>query len=301
MTSQAITILTGPTASGKTAAALKIAADTDGVIVNADSMQVYKDLPILTAHPNAEERAAAPHRLYGILDASERTTAADWCRRASAEIAAILDAGQHPVLVGGSGLYIKSLIEGLSPIPDVDPDIRVDLEAQAHEEGLAAIRGQLMMHDADSFTRLEDNDTQRNLYALGVFLSSGKPLSYWQSLPRLSPPADWSFTIKLMLPEREALYAKIEKRFDMMIEDGALDEVAALASRIDQGEVASDAAIIVAHGFRALRDHLNGKISLDDAKDIGVLDTRHYAKRQFTWARHQYKVGGNVQNVEQMA
>src|SRR5690606_13100110 len=223
-------VVTGPTASGKSAAALRIATAFGGTVINADSMQVYRELRILTARPTPEEEAAAPHRLYGVLSAAEACSAGRWRGWAVREIAAASATGSLPVVVGGTGLYLKALLEGLAPIPDTPAEVRERVRSRLREQGAAALFAELAERDPPTAERISPSDTQRILRGLEVLEATGEPLSVWQ---RRSPRADAREirTLALVLaPPREAVYAACDARFDRMLEAGALDEVARLAA-----------------------------------------------------------------------
>jgi len=268
----------GPTASGKSALALALAERLGGEIVNADSMQVYRDFRILTARPSAEEEARAPHHLYGHVDAAQLYSTGRWLTDALAAIAAIHARGRTPILVGGTGLYFNELTEGLADIPAADPETRAALRERAAREGAPALHAELTARDPTTAARLEPNDAPRILRALEVLKTTGESISalHANTKPALAAH-EWKGLA--LTPERDALYAAINARFDTMLAAGALDEVRAFAAR------ALDPALpaMKAHGAPALMAHLNGEISLADAAESGKRDTRRYAKRQFTW------------------
>jgi tRNA dimethylallyltransferase len=293
-----IKVIAGPTASGKSAYAIEIAKECNGVIINADSMQLYKDLPILTAQPSEEEQAQVPHKLYGVLDGSDRSDAMRWVGMAKAEIETCFENGQTPILVGGTGFYLKALMEGLSPLPEVPIEVRRFTTKLQETTGNPAFHALLKAKDPETAEKLDPYNTQRLIHAWEVLEATGKPLSYWQSLPKNAPSKDWAFEVLILIPDREKLYSNIEKRFDMMLNNNVMDEVRALTRRVENGAVEEDANIIIAHGFRALRDYHLGNKTLEEARDIGVIDTRHYAKRQFTWFRNQVKSAPNLESIE---
>lgn len=284
-----VTILCGPTASGKSALALELAARENGVIINADSMQLYDALPLLSARPGADDLNAAPHRLYGCLPVHEKSSAQRWRDWALDEIDAAIKAGQHPILVGGTGLYIKALCEGFSPIPDVPPDIRTRGVAMQRELGNPAFHAALAQRDPVMAARLNPNDTQRLIRAWEVLEASGQSLAHWQAQAPTPPPGDFHFTVRILTPERDWLYARCDRRFDMMMAMGALDEVASGMAVLDD-----DMPITHALGYRPLRDHLKGLLSLEDAITAAKAETRQYAKRQDTWFRHQVRESARV-------
>jgi tRNA dimethylallyltransferase len=289
-----ITIIIGPTASGKSALALERAKNENAAIINADAMQCYDALPILTAQPAPDERAGIPHRLYGVLPATERLTAAGWVDLAAKEIQAAFDAGKKPYLVGGTGLYLKALIEGLSPMPDIPDEVRTALRAREKAQGLAALYADLKKNDPLMAARLKPGDTQRILRAMEVLEATGESLAAWQEAPPRKPHDGWQFHVVQLNPPREILEAKIRARLSAMLKNNVMDEVKTLSDRIDSGAVPEDAPIIVAHGFRHLRAALKGQKKLEDAIEATAIETRQYTKRQRTWLRHQIRADETI-------
>ncbi|MEA2900013.1 MAG: tRNA dimethylallyltransferase [Bradyrhizobium sp.] len=283
MKNPAAVLIAGPTASGKSALALALAEATGGVIINADSMQVYRDLRIITARPAPQEEAVVPHRLYGHVDAAVNFSAGAWVADAAKVLAEARAQNRLPVFVGGSGLYFKALTRGLSAVPPIPPDVREDVRARLQRDGVEALHAALMQRDPASAERLKPRDKIRIARALEVVEATGRSLTDWHrdGLPPLLPPG--TFAAVFLAPERDQLYARIDARFDAMLKAGALDEVAALASR----KLDPLLPAMKAHGVPALIRHLNGEITREQAAVIGRADTRHYAKRQFTWFRHQ--------------
>jgi tRNA dimethylallyltransferase len=281
-TGQAV-LIAGPTASGKSALALELAQATGGVIINADSMQVYRDLRIITARPTAPEEARAPHRLYGHVDAAVNFSAGSWVLDATAALGEARAQRRLAIFVGGSGLYFKALTRGLSAVPPVPAEIRDGVRARLESSGVEALHAELARVDPDTAERLKPRDRTRIARALEVIEATGRSLSDWhrEGLPPLLPPD--TFRAVFLAPERDALYARIDARFEAMLEAGALDEVEALAAR----RLDPLLPAMKAHGVPALIRHLNGEITREQAAEIGRADTRHYAKRQFTWFRHQ--------------
>lgn len=275
-------LIAGPTASGKTALAIDVARAVGGVVVNADSMQVYRDLEILTARPSPEEQAGLEHRLLGTVDAAENFSVGRWL----AAVADICARESRPlVFCGGTGLYFTALTQGLSDIPLVPEAVRAATRAEL--AGLAPHAMWARLHAVDSVTaaRLRPSDPQRVTRALEVFRATGRGLATYQDARRPPPLAPGTWRGVFLAAERDALYARIDRRFTAMIEAGALDEVRALAARrLDPALPA-----MRAHGVPGLIAHLAGEMSLEAAIAKGQSDTRHYAKRQFTWARHQLK------------
>ncbi len=276
-------LIAGPTASGKSALALALAERRGGVVINADSMQVYRDLRIITARPTPAEEARAPHRLYGHVDAAENYSVGRWCADAQAALAEAAQAKRVPILVGGTGLYFRALTRGLAAIPPVDPDIRARLRERLAAQGVEALHAELSACDPVTAARLMPRDRSRILRALEVFQATGRALADWHraGLPAILDPAQ---AVKIFLnPPREELKRRIEARFDAMLAAGALDEVRALDAR----NLPDHLPAMKAHGVPWLRRHLRGEISLDQAAAGGKMDTRRYTKRQATWFRNQ--------------
>ena len=276
-----VIIIAGPTASGKSALALELAASFGGTIINADSMQIYRDLRILTAQPDATATARAPHRLYGILDAAERGSVGCWRELALAEIAAAHRAGRLPIVVGGTGLYLRALQHGLAEVPPIPAAVLAEAAALFAAEGGAAFRERLRVLDPEGAQRLPPGDRQRLVRAFAVVRATGMPLAEWQG--RGGGGAPYRFLALLLMPPRRALYAACDTRLQAMIAAGALDEVAALAAR----GLAPDPPAMKALGVPDLLRHLRGEIALEAALALAQQATRRYAKRQTTWFRHQ--------------
>ncbi len=276
-------LIAGPTASGKSALALELAQRTGGVVINTDSMQVYRDLRIITARPSAGEEALVPHRLYGHVDAGVNFSAGAWVADAADVLGEARAQGRLPIFIGGSGLYFKALTRGLSAVPPIPADVRDAVRARLERHGVEAMHAELAARDPVSAERLKPRDRTRIARALEVVEATGRPLPDWHrdGLPPLLPPG--AFHALFLAPERERLYARIDARFGTMLDAGALDEVAALAARgLDPLLPA-----MKAHGVPGLIRHLKGELTRQEAAEIGRADTRHYAKRQFTWFRHQ--------------
>jgi tRNA dimethylallyltransferase len=283
VTSNKAVLIAGPTASGKSALALELAQKTGGVVINTDSMQVYRDLRVLTARPTPKEESAVPHRLYGYVDASVNFSAGAWVADAARVLTGARAQNRLPIFAGGSGLYFKALTRGLSAVPPIPPEIRESVRARLDCDGVEALHAELARHDAVSAERLKPRDRTRIARALEVVEATGRSLTDWhrEGLPPILPPGE--FTALFLSAEREALYARIDARFDAMLMAGALEEVAVLAAR----NLDPLLPAMKAHGVPALIRHLRGELTLEEAAIIGRADTRHYAKRQFTWFRHQ--------------
>jgi tRNA dimethylallyltransferase len=276
-------LIAGPTAGGKSALALALAEAHGGVVINTDSMQVYRDLRVLTARPTPEEEARAPHRLYGHVDAAINFSAGAWVADAAKVLAEARAKDRLPIFAGGSGLYFKALTRGLSAVPPIPPDVREQVRARLDQDGVEALHALLMQCDPASAERLKPRDRSRIARALEVVEATGRSLTDWHrdGLPPLLPPG--TFSAVFLSPERDELYARIDARFGAMLKVGALAEVAALASR----KLDPLLPAMKAHGVPALIRHFDGELTLEKAAVIGRADTRHYAKRQFTWFRHQ--------------
>ncbi len=285
-----VLVVAGPTASGKSAIALALAEDLRGVIINADSMQIYRELEILTARPGAADLARVPHRLYGILAGTERCSAGRWRDLALEAIQAARAAGRLPILTGGTGLYLRSLQEGLAAIPPIDAAVRAAATARHGALGPEAFHREVAERDPAAAARLHPNDSQRLIRAWEVVEATGRPLSDWQDSPDQAP-APCRFLNIVLQPPRADLYARCDARFDAMLTAGALAEVEALlALRLDPS-----LPVMKSLGVPDLARHLAGEVSLAEAKEAAQQHTRRYAKRQLTWLRHQ--VLGNDPNA----
>jgi tRNA dimethylallyltransferase len=274
-------LIAGPTASGKSALALSLAETLGGTVINADSMQVYGDLRVITARPTPAEEARAPHRLYGHVDAAENYSVGRWCVDTRAALAEAEQAGRRPILVGGTGLYFKALTRGLAAVPPIPAELRASVRERLKSEGVAALHADLARLDPASAERLMAGDRARVTRALEVVLATGRSLTDWHR-EGLPPSIDAAEVIKIFLNvERAELYRRIDARFDAMLASGALDEVKALAAR--QLDPALPA--MKAHGVPWLLRHLEGEIALAEAAEGGKRDTRRYTKRQATWFR----------------
>ncbi|WP_135465963.1 tRNA (adenosine(37)-N6)-dimethylallyltransferase MiaA [Crenalkalicoccus roseus] len=275
-------LLAGPTASGKSALALALARRLGGTIINADSMQIYRELRVLTARPTPEEEAAVPHRLYGVRPAAEAGSVAWWREAALAEMAAARAAGRLPILAGGTGLYFLSLTEGLSAIPPVPPAARAEARALLAALGAPALHARLAAADPETAAMLRPTDGQRLARAFEVWRGTGRGLAAWQREGARTGPAPWRFAAILLDPPREALRAAIAARFDAMLAAGAVEEVRALLA------LGLDPALpaMRAHGVPELAAHLAGRMTLGEARRRAILNTGRYTKRQATWFRH---------------
>jgi tRNA dimethylallyltransferase len=276
-------LIAGPTASGKSALALDLAEVAGGTVINTDSMQVYRDLRVLTARPTEGEEARVPHRLYGHVDAAVNYSAGAWVNDAAAVLAEVQASGRLPIFTGGTGLYFKALTRGLSNVPPVPDAVREAIRQKLEQDGPEALHEELAKRDPEAAQRLKPRDRVRIARALEVVEATGRPLAEWHAhgLPPLLPPQG---VVSLFLaPDRKEVYERIDQRFESMMNRGALEEARALGHRgLDPLLPA-----MKAHGVPALIRHLAGDLSREEAIAIGQIDTRHYAKRQFTWFRHQ--------------
>ncbi len=278
---ESVTLIAGPTASGKSALAARIAAERGGIVVNADSMQVYRELRILTARPTEAEEAVVPHRLYGFRPAAEPYSVAEWLKDLAPLLAAAREGGPPLVIVGGTGLYFKALLEGLSPVPDIPEDIRSQWRAEAAAKDSAELHAILRERDPAMAARLAPSDPQRIVRALEVLEATGRSLLDWQQVQGEALLGEGEAELLFVSPPRETLYARCDTRLDQMIEAGALDEVRQLAAlELDPG-----LPVMRALGVRPLLAHVQGMLALDAAIAAAKTETRRYAKRQLTWAR----------------
>lgn len=275
-------VIAGPTASGKSALASALAEQFDGVVINADSMQIYRGVPILTAQPTAEEQARLPHRLYGQFVPDQLCSAGIWRALAAEACQGAWGIGKLPVVVGGTGLYLRTLVEGISPIPDIPDDVREASRALFAELGNAHFYEKLQQRDPVMAERLDPGNSQRLVRAWEVIEATGRSLAEWQADPREGGLDADSATL-LLHPPRDALYANCDRRLEVMLEAGALDEVTALV------KLGLDPALPVmkALGVAEFSAHLRGDLPLDQALALAQQSTRRYAKRQTTWFRHQ--------------
>ncbi|KYK47546.1 tRNA (adenosine(37)-N6)-dimethylallyltransferase MiaA [Bradyrhizobium diversitatis] len=276
-------LIAGPTASGKSALVLELALATGGIVINADSMQVYRDLRIITARPTAADEALVPHRLYGHVDAAVNFSAGAWVSDAAKALDEARAQGRLPIFVGGTGLYFKALTAGLSVVPPIPAEVREDVRGRLERNGVEALHAELARRDVAAAERLNLRDRTRIARALEVIEATGRSLLDWhrEGQPPLLPKD--RFRAVFLAPERDELYARIDARFDAMLGAGALREVERLAAR----HLDPLLPAMKAHGVPALIRHLRGELGLEEAASIGRADTRHYAKRQFTWFRHQ--------------
>jgi tRNA dimethylallyltransferase len=274
-----LAVIAGPTASGKSALALALAQQIGGVIVNADSAQVYRDLRVLSAAPTDEDLRRAEHRLYGVQDGALPCSAADWAAMAAREIAELHADGRVPILVGGTGLYLRTLLDGIAPVPAIDPVVRTRVRETMVDENHAKLRAL----DPAAAARLKPNDSARINRALEVILSTGRTLAEWQKERESGIGDRVELRAIILLPPRKWLYARCDERFARMIEEGAVTEVEALLGR----KLNPNLPVMRAIGVRQISSYLLDEHSLDEAVMAGQQATRRYAKRQYTWFAHQ--------------
>jgi tRNA dimethylallyltransferase len=276
-------LLAGPTASGKSARAIALARELNGVVINADSMAVYQDLPILSARPTPEEAADAPHLLFGHIGAERNYSVGQWLADARSALKEAAVMGRLPIFVGGTGMYFKALLQGLSNIPAVPDEVRARVRAEASGLSAAELHEKLLAVDTETAAKLRPTDPQRILRALEIFEAAGAPLAHFQGAREAPALEAARCRCVFLAPEREALYRRIDERFDKMMEAGALEEVRHLAARgLDPALPAMRAV-----GVPGLMAFLRGECSLAAAVEKGKRDSRQYAKRQFTFARTQ--------------
>lgn len=276
-----VALIAGPTASGKSdlAVGLAKALAQPAVVINADSAQVYSDLRVLSARPSEAEMQGVPHRLFGAWDGADACSAADWAAAARQEITAAHETGAIPILVGGTGLYVRTLLDGIAPIPDIDPAIRKEVRGLATADAHCALQSE----DPERAAKLNPSDSQRIARALEVVRSTGRTLGAWQEYREGGIGSQTSLAPLVLLPERETIYARCDARFEAMLDQGAVGEVEALLDRA----LSPDLPVMRAIGVPEIAGWLRGEWSREEAIARGQQATRNYAKRQFTWLRHQ--------------
>jgi tRNA dimethylallyltransferase len=277
-----VLLIHGPTASGKSALALRVAGAIGGELVNADALQLYSDLTALSARPTPEEMSGVPHHLFGVADGADGWSVGRWARAAGPVIDEIVARGRTAVVVGGTGLYFKALTEGLADIPPTPAAVRVGVGKTFDTLGEARFRELLASVDPVAEARIAPGDRMRLSRAMEVLEATGRPLTAWQAKTATALPAD-AWRAVVIEPERDRLYARCDARFETMLERGALDEVRALIAR----GLDPDLPVMKAVGVRELAAHLRGEISLAQAAELARRETRRYAKRQLTWLRNQ--------------
>lgn len=278
-----VLIIAGPTASGKSSLAIAAAQALNGVVLNCDSMQIYKDIPIIAATPNAWEKAQVEHRLFEFYDVTKRGNVVEWLELCVAEIQKLWTEGRLPVVVGGTGMYIDALINGITPIPEVKPEVRQNLRMRLQNEGLIRLYAELKEKDAEIAQKLSPNDKTRIVRALEIIETTGKKVSEWYKTPLIKKLPEADFTVVKIVPSIEVIEQRCRERLDKMVELGALDEIAELVRRgIDETLPAMKAL-----GVPELSRVVKGEMLLDKALELAKLHTRQYAKRQRTWLRNK--------------
>ena len=274
-----LALIAGPTASGKSALALALAEVENGIVINADSAQIYRDLPVLSAAPTDADRTRAEHRLYGVRDGALPCSAADWAELGRGEIARAHGLGRLPVLAGGTGLYLRTLLDGIAPVPPIDPEVRQSVRSNPVETN----RAELARLDPEAAARLSPGDTTRIARALEVAKSTGKTIKQWQSERQGGIASEISLRPLILLPPRDWLYARCDARFAAMLEQGAIAEVEELLAR----DLDPDLPVMRAIGVPEIAAFLRGETDREAMIAAGQRSTRRYAKRQYTWFAHQ--------------
>ncbi|MCZ6839415.1 MAG: tRNA (adenosine(37)-N6)-dimethylallyltransferase MiaA [Alphaproteobacteria bacterium] len=285
MSDAPVIVIGGPTASGKSGLALAIAERLNGAVINGDAIQVYRDLRLLTARPGEADERRAAHHLYGFLDATQACSAGRWQALALAEIDAVRAAGKRAIVVGGTGLYLRALTEGIAPIPDIPADVRAKVRARYAEIGDTEFYAELVVHDPVMAARLDPADGQRIMRAREVLEATGRSLAQWQDAPLVAPALD--FTMIVLTPPRAEIYAACDARLAAMVSSGALEEVGALMTRAASEKLDPGLPVLKAVGYAELAAHLAGFTTLEAAVAAAQQQTRRYAKRQMTWFRNQ--------------
>ena len=278
-----VLIIAGPTASGKSVLAIAVARAFGGVILNCDSMQIYKDIPIIAATPSAEEKQQAEHRLFELYDVEKRGNVVEWLDLCAAEIKKLWAQNRLPVVVGGTGMYIDALLHGITPIPEVKPEVRQNLRERLQNDGLTRLYIELKAKDAEIAAKLSPNDKTRIVRALEIIETTGKKVSEWYKVPLIQRLPEANFTVVKIVPEIDVIEQRCRARLDIMVEAGALDEIAGLLKRgVDETLPAMKAL-----GVPELSLAVKGEMLLSDALELAKLHTRQYAKRQRTWLRNK--------------
>ena len=283
--SNSVVVVAGPTASGKSALALALACKYNGVVINADASQVYKDIPIISAAPTDDDKAKAEHLLYGILEANEKSSVTDWSRLVVEAIRDVWKRGKLPIVTGGTGFYIENLVKGVSPIPETKVEIKQKVAEIFDKSGVEGVYKTLQEVDGKGAKLVNPNDTTRVRRALEIFCDTGISIDEWFQRPMISLLPEADFQVVVLLPKLSDLEEKCSKRFDIMMQEGALEEVMVLMNK----NIAPEKPIMKAIGVPELISFLRCEISLEKAVDLAKLHTRQYAKRQLTWFRNRLK------------
>lgn len=278
-----VLIIAGPTASGKSALAIAAARALNGVVLNCDSMQIYKDIPIIAATPSQKEKTLAEHRLFELYDVKKRGNVVEWLDLCAAEIKKLWAQKRLPVVVGGTGMYIDALINGVTPIPEVNPQVREKLKERLQAEGLSRLYIELKEQDAEIAAKLNSNDKTRIVRALEIIATTGKKVSEWYKVPLIKKLPEADFAVVKIVPTIDEIEQRCRTRLDMMVKSGALDEIAGLLKRgVDETLPAMKAL-----GVPELSMAVKGEMLLSEALELAKLHTRQYAKRQRTWLRNK--------------
>lgn len=279
-----VVVISGPTASGKSKLAVDIATKTNGVVVNCDSMQIYKGIPVISAAPSAEEYAKAEHRLFEIYDCNFRGNVVDWTRLCANTIEEIWNEQKIPVVVGGTGMYVDSLLNGVSPIPATPPQVREKVNFLLQTRGLEYLYSELQKFDAVSANKLAPKDKTRIMRATEVFYATGKTISEWHKLPQIKILPEADFLVVKVFPELAEIEQRCCSRLDTMVtKSGALNEI----KRLIEQNISEEMPAMKALGVPELGRYIKGEITLQQALDLAKLHTRQYAKRQRTWLKHR--------------
>lgn len=278
-----VMIVQGPTASGKSGLALELAQQYDGIIINADAMQVYQGIPIVTAAPSIEDKQKAEHRLYEIFPPEKNGSVTEWLDLAVEEIKLVLSQGRLPIVTGGTGFYIESLTKGVSPIPETKENVKAEVAQIMAQKGVSGAWNYLQSIDEKAAQMVKPNDMTRVRRALEIKIDTGISIAEWFTKPLIKKLGEVEFNKVTLLPQLNELEQRCAKRFEQMIKDGAIEEVKALLAR----DIPDNFPAMKAIGVPELRDYLQGKIGLEEAVRLAVLHSRQYAKRQLTWFRHR--------------
>lgn len=279
-----VVVVAGPTASGKSALAMDLACKYNGVVINADASQIYKDIPIISAAPNKNDKEKVEHLLYGVLEADVKNSVSDWIKLAVEAIKKVWSQGKLPIVTGGTGFYIESLINGVSPIPETSTATKQKVAEIFDKSGVSGVYEALQKEDHEAAKMVNPNDATRVRRALEIFYDTGISISEWFQKPMLKILPEADFQLILILPELKDLEEKCSKRFDIMLKEGALDEVRALMNK----NIAPQMPVMKAIGVPELVSFINGEKIFDEAVALAKLHTRQYAKRQLTWFRNRF-------------
>ena len=283
--SNTVLVVAGPTASGKSALAIDLALKYNGVIINADASQLYKDIPIVSAAPNENDKVKVEHLLYGILNADEKNSVSDWVKLAVEAIKKVWQKGKLPIVTGGTGFYIESLINGMSPIPETKQEVKDKVAKIFDESGVVGAYKYLQQIDSEGAKKVNHNDTTRVRRALEIFEDTKKSIAEWFEMPMKKTLPEAEFKAVVLLSKLSEIEEKCSKRFDLMIENGALSEVERLLNK----NIADDMPVMKAIGVPELKEYIEGRKTKEEAVELAKLRTRQYAKRQLTWFRNRFR------------